>query len=236
MKAILEKATQRGHSHIDWMDAYYSFSYGEYNNPNRMKFGVLRFLNDFTIAIDKSIRIKNAQNIILVTLPLKGSLHHSDSYGHEDMVRWGQTQIMNTGTGTVTSEYTNKSEHHLVEFIQIGIIPKKMDTAPAHEIIDFSGSLKEHSFVTIIAPHGPAAGKIDQQASISLGEFHHGDSVEYKCHTPGNGVFVLLLGGSMELSGYQMDTKDSIEITDFDKLEFSFSKNSTVLLIEVPMQ
>lgn len=235
MKTIIERATQRGHSHIDWMDAYYSFSYENYQNPNRAKFGALHLLNDYTIAIEKSIRIKNDQNIILVTLPLKGSLHHADSYGHEDMVRWGEAQIMNTGTGTVSSEYTNKSGHHVVEFIQIGLTPEQMDTAPSHKVITYLDDLKEHNFIPIIAPDDTAPGKIGQNAWISIGEFHHGDEAEYILHKAGNGVFVMLLGGSMEIANNLLETKDSVAITETDKVNFTFTKNSTVLLIEVPM-
>lgn len=235
MKTILERASERGHSHIDWADIFYSFSYGHYKNPERPHFGALEFLNDYTIAIGKSYRIEMGQNIILVTLPLKGSLHHSDSYGHTDMVRWGQVQIMNTGTGTVASEYENHSEHHQLEFLQIGIRPKQMDTEPNHGVFEYLNVMQEHSFATIIAPDNSAPAQIGQNAWLSIGEFHHGDTVSYQRKAPGNGIYVAVLGGAVQIGEYELDTDDSLSITDTDHIDFSFTKNSTVLLIEVPL-
>ena len=46
MKTILHTADSRGHADHGWLNAYHSFSFAGYFNPERHNFGVLRVLND----------------------------------------------------------------------------------------------------------------------------------------------------------------------------------------------
>ena len=50
MNTVLHKANTRGHANHGWLQANHSFSFANYYNPERMHFGVLRVLNDDTIA------------------------------------------------------------------------------------------------------------------------------------------------------------------------------------------
>ena len=50
MNSVLHKANTRGHANHGWLQANHSFSFANYYNPERMHFGVLRVLNDDTIA------------------------------------------------------------------------------------------------------------------------------------------------------------------------------------------
>ncbi|NQX85684.1 MAG: pirin family protein [Flavobacteriaceae bacterium] len=46
MKTTLFKSEERGHGNFGWLQARYSFSFGNYYNPNAIQFGALRVLND----------------------------------------------------------------------------------------------------------------------------------------------------------------------------------------------
>lgn len=50
MNKVLHLAQERGLVSFGWLDAKYSFSFGNYFNPDKMNFGALRVLNDDTIA------------------------------------------------------------------------------------------------------------------------------------------------------------------------------------------
>lgn len=235
MKTILERASNRGHSHINWADIFYSFSYRNYKDPQRSHFGALEFLNDYTIAIGKSYRIEMDPNMIVVTLPLKGDMHHSDSYGHTENIHWGQVQIINTGTRIVSSEYANHSEHHLLEFLQMGIRPKQMDIPAKQGAFNYQQLMKKHTFATIIAPDNSAPVQIEQDVWLFIGEFCQNDSISYLSKKPNNGIYVMVLSGGTQIGEYELETDDSLAITDTNHIDFKFTKNSTVLLVEVPL-
>ena len=50
MTTQLIESNTRGKADFGWLNANFSFSFGNYFNPNRLQFGMLRVLNDDTIA------------------------------------------------------------------------------------------------------------------------------------------------------------------------------------------
>ena len=46
MPTVFRPAGSRGHTSIDWLNSYHSFSFSQYFDPDRVNFSVLRVLND----------------------------------------------------------------------------------------------------------------------------------------------------------------------------------------------
>ena len=46
MKTIFHSAKERGFNSFGWLKSYHSFSFGKFNDPEKMNFGLLRVLND----------------------------------------------------------------------------------------------------------------------------------------------------------------------------------------------
>ena len=50
MKTIVDKANTRGYANHGWLKTHHTFSFANYYNPKRVHFGMLRVLNDDSIA------------------------------------------------------------------------------------------------------------------------------------------------------------------------------------------
>src|SRR5437868_12155274 len=105
MKTILHKANTRGHANHGWLDSYHSFSFAEYQDPERVHFGALRVLNDDTVKGGMVFGTHPHDNMEIISIPLSGDLEHKDSMGNTTIIREGDVQIMSAGTGVYHSEY-----------------------------------------------------------------------------------------------------------------------------------
>ena len=50
MKMNIQRAEERGGANHGWLNAKHYFSFASYHNPEKVHFGLLRVLNDDTIA------------------------------------------------------------------------------------------------------------------------------------------------------------------------------------------
>ncbi|MGZ8550209.1 MAG: pirin family protein, partial [Chitinophagaceae bacterium] len=104
MKKILHKAEKRGHADHGWLNAWHSFSFASYHDPEKVHFGVLRVLNDDTVAGGMGFGTHPHDNMEIITIPLSGQLEHKDSMGNTGIIRKGEVQVMSAGTGIQHSE------------------------------------------------------------------------------------------------------------------------------------
>ncbi len=87
MKTILHKAETRGHANHGWLDSHHTFSFANYHNPERMRFGVLRVLNDDRVAPGMGFAKHPHDNMEIISIPLEGDLEHNDSMGNTTVIR-----------------------------------------------------------------------------------------------------------------------------------------------------
>src|SRR5690606_3490296 len=102
---VLHKADSRGYADHGWLKSHHSFSFGGYQNPDRMNFGVLRVLNDDTVSGAMGFGTHPHDNMEIISIPLEGNLQHQDSMGTTSVIRHGDIQVMSAGTGIYHSEY-----------------------------------------------------------------------------------------------------------------------------------
>jgi quercetin 2,3-dioxygenase len=232
---VLHKADTRGHADHGWLNSYHSFSFANYYNPERMHFGVLRVLNDDTVAAAKGFGKHPHDNMEIISIPLEGDLEHKDSMGNTTVISNGDVQVMSAGTGIFHSEY-NKNADKLVKFLQIWVFPNKRNVEPRYDQITLKKEDRKNKLQQILSPNADDEGVwIHQDAWFHLADFDKGTAADYTIKKSGNGVYAFVLKGDVTINGQALNTRDGLGIWDVETLNITADSNAEFLLMEVPM-
>lgn len=233
---VLHKADTRGNANHGWLNAYHSFSFASWYNPDRVNFGALRVLNDDTIAPGMGFGTHPHDNMEIITIPLEGDLAHKDSMGNESTIKNGDVQVMSAGTGIRHSEF-NPNADQRTKLFQIWLFPKKRDVAPRYQQITLDKSLEKNDFAQILSPNPDDSGVwIHQDAWFYLSDFDKDFSKKLALKKEGNGFYIFNIEGEIEVNGQKLETRDGLGISDIAEIEIKANNAAKFLVMEVPMQ
>jgi redox-sensitive bicupin YhaK (pirin superfamily) len=235
MKSVLHQANTRGNANHGWLQSHHSFSFANYYNPQRMHFGVLRVLNDDTVAPGRGFSTHPHDNMEIISIPLEGDLEHKDSMGNVAVIKEGDIQVMSAGTGVYHSEY-NKNKDQLVKFLQIWLFPNKKNVTPRYDQITLGDEAPDNELIQILSPSKDDAGVwIHQDAWFHIGKFSSSKTINYKVHKSGNGIYTFVLDGQIAVGDQDLNPRDGYGVWDTDSITIHTSPNSRILIMEVPM-
>ncbi len=201
-----------------------------------MHFGVLRVLNDDTIAGGQGFGTHPHENMEIITIPLEGDLAHKDNLGNAAVIKQGDVQVMSAGTGVYHSEFNNNPNSE-VKLLQIWVFPNQKNVEPRYDQISIRDIEEENKFYQILSPNANDQGVwIHQNAWFHLGKFDKESLAHYQLKQAGNGVYVFVLEGEANLNGQHLQKRDALGIWDVDEFDVSVFKNTRLLLLEVPMK
>jgi len=235
MKTIVYKAQTRGHANHGWLDSFHTFSFAAYHDPERIHFGVLRVLNDDTVAGGMGFGTHPHDNMEIISIPTEGELEHKDSMGNTQVIRQGDVQVMSAGTGIQHAE-KNKNRDKPVKFFQIWVFPNKKNVTPRYNQQHFSDADKHNQLLTVVSPMGTRDGgvQIHQDAWFSLGKLDKTVAVSYELKKRSNGVYAFVIEGDVTINGEKLNRRDGLGITDASKLDIIADSDAEILLMEVP--
>jgi hypothetical protein len=233
---VLHKADTRGHADHGWLNAYHSFSFASWYNPDRVQFGMLRVLNDDTVAAGMGFGTHPHDNMEIITIPLEGDLAHKDSMGNTEVIKTGDVQVMSAGTGIQHSEF-NPNADQSTKLFQIWVFPKYRNVTPRYQQITLDITEQKNNFAQILSPNAEDAGVwIYQDAWFFLADFDKGFTKTYSINKDGNGMYVFVISGTINVNGQELETRDGLGIREFNDLEFTATSDAKFLLMEIPME
>ena len=236
MKTTLHKSDSRGYIDHGWLKTYHTFSFASYYDPSRVRFGLLRVLNDDIIEAGMGFGTHPHDNMEIVTIPLEGELAHKDSMGTKQTLKAGEIQIMSAGSGLTHSEFNN-SETERINLLQIWVFPKERDIKPRYDQKVFDINERKNKFQTVVSPNKEnGAMWINQDACFSLANIDKGKTLQYSIKHKGNGAYLFVIEGSVSTAGETLNKRDAIGIEDIGNIEISALENSEILVIDVPMR
>jgi len=223
----------RGLANHGWLITRHTFSFAGYYNPDRINFGALRVLNDDIVEPGMGFGKHPHDNMEIISIPLAGQLAHKDSAGHEQKIKTGEVQIMSAGSGIYHSEY-NYSKTEKVNFLQIWVMPKERNIAPRYDQKDFTEYLQNNKLITVASPDDESALWINQDAVFSLGNLTAGTTISHKLKFKNNGIYAFLIEGKATINETNLNRRDAVGFFDIPQISIDITKDSTLLLIEVP--
>jgi len=235
-KTIIHKADSRGYFDFGWLKTNHTFSFGNYYDPERVNFGMLRVLNDDIVEAGQGFGTHPHNDMEIVSIPLSGALAHKDSTGTEEVINPNEVQVMSAGTGILHSEY-NHSKDEKTNFLQLWILPNIKGHQPRYDQKSFNSKERINKLQSIVTPEKEDDNLwLNQDAYLSLTDLEKNKSINYKINTKGNGVYLFLIDGKISIGKESLSKRDGIGIWDTDEFQITAEDNSRILLIEVPMK
>ncbi len=238
MKILEHKANQRGYANYDWLQANYSFSFGDYYNPGKTNFGALRVLNDDIIQGGMGFGSHPHNNMEIITIPLEGSLKHKDSMSETWFpIETDEVQVMTAGSGLVHSE-RNNSANNYINLFQIWIMPSNQNVQPSYDQMKFDPSLRKNKLQTLVSSYldsDDKSLKIHQDAKISRIDINENRDFTYHLKSKNHGVYTMLISGKASVSDNILEKRDALGISGTAEFNIRAQENSEILFIEVPM-
>ncbi len=220
-----------GHARHGWLNARHHFSFAEYHDAQRMRWGRLRVWNDDSIAPHSGFEPHGHRDMEIITYVRQGAITHEDSLGNRGRTVAGDVQVMSAGSGIVHSEYNLEDEE--TRIFQIWIHPQQTGLPPTWGTRRFPSGERAGAFVTLASglPGDDEALPIRAEARLAAATLEQGQSANYQI-AEGRRVYLVPASGQIEVNGVTVSAGDGVAVRDEARLTVHALENSEVVLVE----
>ncbi|EPX78182.1 pirin family protein [Litoreibacter arenae] len=229
MITIHQKAV-RGHTQAGWLNSYHTFSFGTFQDPNRMGFGNLRVLNDDTIIPGSGFAAHGHESMDILTYVTKGQLRHEDDQGNVSLISAGQAQLMSAGEGVTHSE-RNASDKDTAQLLQIWLIPDEAGGTPTYA----QKAVPQDGDVLLAGPAGTDA-LLQLKSDTTVQLIRAGEGSSTPLDDPNTLRFVHLVDGLAFAEGERLSAGDGLQIPAGETTALDWATDGEALLFTMPTQ
>lgn len=215
-----------------WLETRHHFSFANYYDPKRMRWGHLRVWNDDIIAAHTGFPAHPHRDMEIITYVRSGAITHQDSLGNRGRTEAGDVQVMSAGSGIIHSEMNEENE--ATQLFQIWIMPDEKGLPPSWGTKPFPKEQRSGSFITLASglPGDTDALPIRANARLVAATLKAGQSTEYHI-APGRKVYLVPASGEIEINGVVAAAGDGVAISDESLLKVSAQQDSEIVLVDV---
>ncbi len=220
-----------GHARHGWLNARHHFSFAEYHDAQRMRWGRLRVWNDDSIAPHSGFEPHGHRDMEIITYVRQGAITHEDSLGNRGRTVAGDVQVMSAGSGIVHSEYNLEDEE--TRIFQIWIHPQQTGLPPSWGTRTFPSGDRAGAFVTLASglPGDGEALPIRAEARLAAATLAAGQSADYEI-ADGRRVYLVPASGRIEVNGLEVGAGDGVAVRDEPRLTIRAVEKSEIVLVE----
>lgn len=228
----IRKANDRGHFDHGWLNTYHTFSFGDHQDADHMRFRSLRVMNEDWVQPAMGFGTHPHRDMEIVTYVLEGALEHNDSMGNGSVLRPGEFQRMSAGSGITHSEF-NPSDAEFLHLYQIWLYPQRKGIEPSYEQKAFDSRERHNRFRLVAAQDGRDGSlTIHQDADILLATLESGVEVPYELSADRH-AWLQVLRGSILLNGLQLGESDGAAVSGEEQLNVVAAEPAEVMLFDL---
>lgn len=229
----LRPGEERGSGNHGWLETRYSFSFGNYYDPDHMGFRVLRVLNEDWIAPGAGFPTHPHRDMEIITYVIEGALEHKDTLGHSGVIRKGEIQWMRAGSGIEHSEF-NPSPTEKTHLYQIWILPGQKGLAPAYAQFSIPQENGEGNFKLLASGDGREGSlAINQDMALLAGKFDPETEHEFRLEKNRH-AWIQVVEGDITLEGRRLTAGGGAAVSELEKARFIAHEKSELLLFDLP--
>lgn len=230
----MRRAHQRGAMENEWLQARFSFSFADYQDPNHTHWGSLRALNEDWVAPGGGFLPHGHRDIETLTYPLQGRIHHTDSLGNDWVFGRGEILHMSAGTGLEHSEM-NASRSEPERHLQIWLYPRSRGSTPQCALTRIDETVKQERWCPIASPDGrEGSATVQQNALIFASRPGLGTHLGYQLAQHRLGYLHVISGDVQVTPGLLLRTGDGLRFSHREHLELvGASDDAEVLLFDL---
>ncbi|PWU06437.1 MAG: quercetin 2,3-dioxygenase [Verrucomicrobia bacterium] len=228
----IRKANERGHTLMDWLNSYHSFSFGNYFEEIYMHFGNLRVINEDKIRGGAGFDLHPHKDMEIITYIIEGALEHKDSLGNVSVIERDEVQVMSAGSGIRHSEYNHLKDKE-THFLQIWILPEEKGIKPRYGQKSFKEKFLKDNFVLVISKEAREGSiEINQEVDVYVGRFKAHEEMNFEIGK-GEAVWIQMVKGEMVVNHLSIYSGDGLAVTNEEILNIKAQTDSEFLLFNL---
>ncbi|SEH32145.1 pirin family protein [Magnetospirillum fulvum] len=232
MSLVLRPAAARGHANHGWLDSRHTFSFADYFDPAQMGFRALRVINDDIVRPGTGFGMHGHRDMEIVSYVVAGELTHTDTTGSTGVLRRGDVQYMNAGTGIRHSE-VNASVSEDVRLLQIWILPPRPGLPPSYRQETVSDADKHNGLALIAGPEGSGAALVTyRDVRVYAALLEAGRALTHPLN-PGRGVWIQVVDGHLAVNGVALESGDGAAIESEETIRITAPDRAEFLLFDL---
>ncbi len=214
-----------------WLDTKHHFSFADYQDPARMRWGSLRVWNDDVIAPKQGFPPHPHRDMEIITYVREGAITHQDSLGNTGRTEAGDVQVMSAGSGIRHSEYNQ--EDQATKIFQIWIVPERQGGTPSWGARPFPKGERAGRFITLASGHQDEGDALPIRADARLlaATLRAGEMVDYT-PAPGRSLYLVPAAGRVDVNGQAVGPRDGLAISDETRLRVTAVEDAEILLVD----
>lgn len=229
----IRRSQDRGYFNHGWLKTYHSFSFGEYQDQKHLNYGVLRVINQDSIAPKMGFATHPHRNMEILTWMISGQLTHQDSLGNQISLAAGEVQRITAGAGLTHSEM-NASANESVELLQIWIEPHTQGLAPSYEQKAFPGEGRQSKLQLIVGPESVKGSLTWHQNAFLYASILGEDDVLEHHFKPSRTGYIHVISGSIIADGHLLRAGDGAKMSHLKKVSMGTPQRGEFLLFDLP--